>query len=625
MSGRHLELEMLQRAALHRRAVILDGHIADLMATDGIAEAQRWARAEGSISVARWVSRAILAASPAYECAVIIGPDGRLEFDDPQHRQRFATLYFGATVELMGENGGGDAYGSYGDFAQELPQTLRPDEVMGLIERFAQAGRGGFVAVFDFAHLQVSDPSRLQGEDRAWALAFSRAVAAEPHAASEGATAPFMVLLARSLRGLPPVVYQNDPRVQLIHLGAPNREARQRFFEAHLEALRLRPLAPRPGDRRSDRARLIEVMVDLTEGLMRVDLRQIVDLSQRMTDALPPQRLMNLYRYGDQRSPWEELDADKVRGIDAALQARVFGQDTAVAHLGNMVRRAYLGLSGLQHSAQSASPKGRLFFAGPTGVGKTELAKALAEFLFGDERACLRFDMSEYNHEHSDQRLVGAPPGYVGFEEGGQLTNAVRARPFSVLLFDEIEKAHGRILDKFLQILEDGRLTDGRGETAWFGETVIIFTSNLGAAEMPEGLDEAARQAHFRRAVERHFVTELKRPELLNRLGENILAFAPVTDAEVRGQLLERKLEPVAAHLSERFGVGLLIDAEAKRFILRQARLEHGGRGLLNAIERVLLSGLADYLFDHEHQLMSGRRIHVGASEAGLRFELRGA
>ncbi|MHB9308697.1 AAA family ATPase, partial [Fusobacterium polymorphum] len=154
-----------------------------------------------------------------------------------------------------------------------------------------------------------------------------------------------------------------------------------------------------------------------------------------------------------------------------------------------------------------------LFFVGPTGVGKTELAKSLASFIFGDENACIRFDMSEYNHEHSDQRLVGAPPGYVGYEAGGQLTNAVKEKPFCVLLFDEIEKAHGRILDKFLQILEDGRLTDGKGETVYFSETIIIFTSNIGAAEVDSNIEPKEVKKQFVEKVQKHFIEVLRRPE----------------------------------------------------------------------------------------------------------------
>ena len=156
------------------------------------------------------------------------------------------------------------------------------------------------------------------------------------------------------------------------------------------------------------------------------------------------------------------------------------GQRPAVTKTIDILMRSVMGLTGAQTRAAGNRPRGVLFFAGPTGVGKTELAKTLTQLIFGDDRAYIRFDMSEFAEEHTGARLLGAPPGYIGYDAGGELTNAVREKPFSVVLFDEIEKAHPRILDKFLQILEDGRLTDGRGETAYFSEAILVFTSNLG-------------------------------------------------------------------------------------------------------------------------------------------------
>ena len=217
------------------------------------------------------------------------------------------------------------------------------------------------------------------------------------------------------------------------------------------------------------------------------------------------------------------------------IRDRVKGQKPAIVKTVDILMRSVMGLTGAHTAATSSRPRGVLFFAGPTGVGKTELARALTALIFGDERAYIRFDMSEFAAEHADARLLGAPPGYVGYDAGGELTNAVRARPFSVILFDEIEKAHPRILDKFLQILEDGRLTDGRGATVYFSEAILIFTSNLGISirddhgqrqlnvQPGEPYEQVERKV--RTAIADYFKFTLGRPEILNRIGDNIGVF----------------------------------------------------------------------------------------------------
>jgi ATP-dependent Clp protease ATP-binding subunit ClpB len=267
-----------------------------------------------------------------------------------------------------------------------------------------------------------------------------------------------------------------------------------------------------------------------------------------------------------------------------------------------------MGLTGAQTRSSGNRPRGVLFFAGPTGVGKTELAKTLTELIFGDERAYIRFDMSEFAEEHTGARLLGAPPGYIGYDAGGELTNAVREKPFSVVLFDEIEKAHPRILDKFLQILEDGRLTDGRGETAYFSEAILVFTSNLGIyVEDDHGrriqnvsLDDPQDvvESRVRGAIQDYFKFRLSRPEILNRIGDNIVVFGFITPG-VAAQIFAGMLRNVQARVRNEHKVELAID-EAVRARLQDLctrDLSNGGRGIGNRLESLFVNPLSRALF----------------------------
>jgi energy-coupling factor transporter ATP-binding protein EcfA2 len=553
-----------------------------------------------------------------------------LRFFDEQHARRWDEA---VERRLFPDGGPGDAYDVGGE-APVAPVSTSGRQV-SLEELVAQyravLGQTGSrpLLVIDWSHLLVTQPAHPDPAERQWIMQLAKALVGEPAQRIDSdrlrSGGGLVVLISASLGAVPPVVYQSEPRVRLLNIPTPGRDERRAFFDRHADDIQVD--APRPPAGQalaSPRRASIEALADLTDQLSTADLRQVVALSRTLPGKLAADRLLNLYRFGEQRSPWEELSEQRLASVGDELRRRVIGQDAAVEHVATMIIRAWLGLAGLQHSARRSKPKGTLFFVGPTGVGKTELAKACAEFLFGDESACIRFDMSEYNHDHSDQRLVGAPPGYVGFEEGGQLTNAVRNRPFSVLLFDEIEKAHGRVLDKFLQILEDGRLTDGRGETAWFSESVIVFTSNIGAADAPKaGTSAADTTRHFVAAVENHFIQTLGRPELLNRLGDNIVVFQSIESDDLRRGILTRKLEPLRAHLQERWGVGLQVEDEVLTALVATARTEHGGRGLLNAVERELLNPLAHFLFEHHAKLRRGRGVVASSNGTDIEFELR--
>lgn len=243
-----------------------------------------------------------------------------------------------------------------------------------------------------------------------------------------------------------------------------------------------------------------------------------------------------------------------------------------------------------------------MFFAGPTGVGKTELAKAITSLVFGDERAYIRFDMSEFTSDASEARLVGAPPGYIGHGGGGELTNAVRQKPFSLVLFDEIEKADPRILDKFLQILSDGRLTDGSGGTVHFSETLIVFTSNLGMLGVEvQGETAAERSASLesqvRANIEREFRERINRPELLGRIGDNIVVFDYLSD-EIGRELVSGFLNNVTARVLKEHGIELELTPAAKEQLtnLCVADLSLGGRGVAMMVESCLVNPLARQL-----------------------------
>ncbi|KPW01751.1 AAA family ATPase [Pseudoalteromonas sp. P1-11] len=475
--------------------------------------------------------------------------------------------------------------------------------------------------VIDWSNLLFGQVNALSEQERGWLaqlLHNLRDSADEMSRVEIDKVQSLMVFVCEGANQLPPQLTVGNPQFAEIVVPLPNRAERQQAI------LGLAPTFNLEGSLTVG-SRLLEDFVDLTDSLTLREINQLARLSRHQQEALSLEALVSLYRYGKKESPWEQLNYDKLKDVEGTLNQRVKGQEEAIKLVRKVLVRAFTGLSGLQHSAKSRMPKGALFFVGPTGVGKTELAKSLASFLFGDEDACMRFDMSEFNHEHADQRLVGAPPGYVGYEEGGQLTNAVKKRPFSLLLFDEIEKAHPRILDKFLQILEDGRLTDGKGETVNFADTFIVFTSNIGASEI-EPSEQALEQ--FKSHVTKHFVQELKRPELLGRIGEaNIVPFNFMTDLDFLVAIAKAKLEPLKIRLKEKWGISdLIFDNETKALttIVAQVDKTAGGRGVLNAMVSALFDPLAEFLFENisDFSDFNGRPIRVVQAGKAFDFEV---
>jgi ATP-dependent Clp protease ATP-binding subunit ClpC len=312
-----------------------------------------------------------------------------------------------------------------------------------------------------------------------------------------------------------------------------------------------------------------------------------------------------------------EGEVEKLLHMEERIHERIINQEEAVSAISEAIRRGRAGLK------DPKRPVGSFIFLGPTGVGKTELAKALSQFLFDNEDSMIRIDMSEYQEKHTVSRLIGAPPGYIGYEEAGQLTEAVRRRPFRVLLFDEIEKAHPDVFNILLQILEDGRLTDGHGRTVDFRNTVIIMTSNLGTEEFQRqaigfALQEKQEQGEYNRmkgsvdaALKRTF-----RPEFLNRI-DDIIIFHPLTEEQLK-KIVDLLIAEVQKRISDR-NIMLELDDKAKSWILKEGfEPAFGARPLRRAIQRFVENPISNKVLSGEFK--DGDRIFITAGDTGLAF-----
>ncbi len=427
-----------------------------------------------------------------------------------------------------------------------------------------------------------------------------------------------VVMIVNKVNDIPAWFYLDNPNVKTITIGTPSKEEREAlikgenftsFFAADVydEDITYYNDHPDELDKVQDK------FVGLTEGFSFTEINGLRRLCKsEKTHIRNMSSVVDLYRYGIKENPWDTLDPNEIKTALDDFRQRVKGQDFALIKTLDVVKRAVTGMAGLQSSSH-AKPKGILFFAGPTGTGKTETAKTLAEKLFGDESCCIRFDMSEYSQSHSDQKLLGAPPGYVGYEAGGQLTNAVKENPFSILLFDEIEKAHPSIFDKFLQILEDGRMTDGQGNTVYFSECIIIFTSNLGIftrnalgerePNVTIDMEYEEVQKRVRKAIEDYFKLELGRPEILNRIGENIVVFDFIRP-DVAKQILKAQVNKIVKNLLTEKRIELTLSDIAMGKLEEKAlgNLANGGRGIGNIVESLLINPFSRYLFDEDIQ-----------------------
>lgn len=491
-----------------------------------------------------------------------------------------------------------------------------------LTARLEAAAGKPVVCVFDLANRLTSNPADLTPEENA--VYMNLLIAVQDAIRPDGHSINTLVTVSDRVASLPAWFYQGNPGQRVITIPTPDRGDRDAYVDHAFGEDAVTPKAREKFIDTTDSMKLLELdeirRLLLADHLYRAD----EDPSELLTG------LVEMYKYGIRENRWAEV-AEKLKDDPLAiLKRRVMGQDQALQRIVTVLKRSVMGLSGLQHSS-AGKPKGVLFLAGPTGTGKTEVVKAVTELLFGDERSYKRFDMSEYSAENADQKLFGAPPGYVGYNQGGQLTNAVRENPFTVLLFDEIEKAHPSIMDKFLQILEDGRMTDGQGNTVYFGETLIFFTSNAGVSEEVRDISGHVVERKTRikpgepyEEMERKVIDALSvcfKPEVMGRIGDNVVVFNYISE-EASRLIARSQIERIDRGIKTKLGVVIEVTDEAFDLLFSWARrpevVDKGGRGIGNLIESDYLNPLSAFLFDASPA--AGETVRVEAQEGALTF-----
>lgn len=485
------------------------------------------------------------------------------------------------------------------------PGSVSTGSFSVVVEKLVSQNTRRVALLVDFASRMVNRADALTADEQnlfTQLLIQSQRTVARPDA--EGRPCYNTVLwVVNNEADLPAWLTVENPMIRHIPIAKPDHLSRRNLAPTLLQSI------DAASESSAEGSKSLESFVEATEGLLLKDMMAITDLARSEgVQSKDIGEAVRRYKIGVAEDPWAKIDKKKVRDGEQFIHRRVKGQNHVVTHSLDIVKRA---ITGIGATGRGQRPRGVMFLAGPTGVGKTELAKTITELLFGDQSAYIRFDMSEFSAEHADQRLIGAPPGYVGYDTGGELTNAIREKPFSVVLFDEIEKAHPRILDKFLQILDDGVLTSGRGERVYFTEALIIFTSNLGIYRTDQSSGERVAnvtmqnthkevEAGVRAEIDNYFKLVLNRPEILNRLGENILVFDFIRE-DVGLEIFDAMMKSIVEGVAES-GITVKFD-ESELNRLRGwcvEDLSNGGRGIRNQLEVYFINPLARTLFDSE-------------------------
>ena len=499
-----------------------------------------------------------------------------------------------------------------------------------VLEKIMNQKQTSTAVIMDMASRYIVAPDRIEICDVNAFTNILRAIRKSQSVEKNGrSTKNILILLVNKVNDLPAWFYLDNPDVKSIVVTTPDSNARMEFISGdNFRYFFAQNIWEKqfPDMSTNQIEKLQKRFVGMTEGFTYSDLdgmRKLCKNEQYNISQLP--EVVEFYRYGIKENLWAKINNKTIQDLETELKTEILGQDIATRKVMDVIKRSVVQRNG------SNRPKGVLFFAGPTGTGKTETAKRLAKNIFGDESNCIRFDMSEYRQDHSDQKLLGAPPGYIGYESGGLLTNAVKKNPFSILLFDEIEKAHPSILDKFLQILDDGRLTDGQGNTVYFSESIIIFTSNKGIIEDVQDYDKNGNIVTIRKqivnpekhstkdvqqivfnSIKNYFKYSLGRPEILNRIGDNnIIVYDFIRPSSTEDDpndvvmgILKLQIKHCIDNVKNDNGITVTIKPSVYHTLYQMAKqsevLENGGRGIRNLVESTLYTPLTRFMYDRD-------------------------